>query len=184
MATMHFYDQQTFFFISFNSLLIKKSANFNSTFGIAKPIIWWIVKISLPLSTAQITKADCSIDAAHDMGVLSADFCKIVHADREYHEYLCFTDLPELLFNPSCQPPTIARSSTRWPHAARIMSSEFGAFSTFLPTWIEAKNLASFPTHLRSISPGNRPSTARKWWTPVAFNRSQLTAARWLVWGK
>ncbi|XP_058121391.1 uncharacterized WD repeat-containing protein alr2800-like [Anopheles ziemanni] len=25
--------------------------------------------------------ADCSIDAAHDMGVLSADFCKIVHTD-------------------------------------------------------------------------------------------------------
>uniref|UniRef100_A0A182VET5 U-box domain-containing protein n=1 Tax=Anopheles merus TaxID=30066 RepID=A0A182VET5_ANOME len=28
-----------------------------------------------------LSSADCSIDAAHDMGVLSADFCKIVHTD-------------------------------------------------------------------------------------------------------
>lgn len=26
--------------------------------------------------------ADCSIDAAHDMGVLSTDFCKLCHSDR------------------------------------------------------------------------------------------------------
>ena len=30
-----------------------------------------------------LSSADCSIDAAHDMGVLSADFCKIVHTDRK-----------------------------------------------------------------------------------------------------
>ncbi|XP_058827920.1 uncharacterized protein LOC131687848 isoform X2 [Topomyia yanbarensis] len=30
---------------------------------------------------AEMSKADCLIDAAHDMGVLSADFCKIIHAD-------------------------------------------------------------------------------------------------------
>nr|XP_019557895.2 WD repeat, SAM and U-box domain-containing protein 1-like [Aedes albopictus]XP_029725429.1 WD repeat, SAM and U-box domain-containing protein 1-like [Aedes albopictus]XP_029725431.1 WD repeat, SAM and U-box domain-containing protein 1-like [Aedes albopictus] len=30
---------------------------------------------------AEISKPDCSIDAAHDMGVLSADFCKVVHTD-------------------------------------------------------------------------------------------------------
>uniref|UniRef100_A0A182Y145 Uncharacterized protein n=1 Tax=Anopheles stephensi TaxID=30069 RepID=A0A182Y145_ANOST len=28
-----------------------------------------------------LSSADCSIDAAHDMGVLSADFCKIAHTD-------------------------------------------------------------------------------------------------------
>lgn len=26
---------------------------------------------------------DCSIDCAHDMGVLGADFCKITHSDRK-----------------------------------------------------------------------------------------------------
>ena len=26
---------------------------------------------------------DCCIDAAHDMGVFSADFCKAIHKDRE-----------------------------------------------------------------------------------------------------
>ncbi|XP_055621483.1 WD repeat, SAM and U-box domain-containing protein 1-like [Toxorhynchites rutilus septentrionalis] len=30
---------------------------------------------------ADLTKADCSIDAAHDMGVLAADFCKIINID-------------------------------------------------------------------------------------------------------
>lgn len=28
--------------------------------------------------------ADLTIDAAHDMGVLSADFCKLYHTDRMY----------------------------------------------------------------------------------------------------
>lgn len=27
---------------------------------------------------------DCSIDAAHDMGVLSTDFCKLQHSDRKF----------------------------------------------------------------------------------------------------
>ncbi|XP_053673256.1 WD repeat, SAM and U-box domain-containing protein 1-like [Anopheles nili] len=30
---------------------------------------------------SDLSSADCAIDAAHDMGVLSADFCKIVHTD-------------------------------------------------------------------------------------------------------
>lgn len=27
-------------------------------------------------------EADCTIDGAHDMGVLSTDFCKLSHSDR------------------------------------------------------------------------------------------------------
>lgn len=27
-------------------------------------------------------ETDCSIDGAHDMGVLSTDFCKLQHSDR------------------------------------------------------------------------------------------------------
>lgn len=30
-----------------------------------------------------ILEADCMIDAAHDLGVLSADFCKLYHSDRK-----------------------------------------------------------------------------------------------------
>ncbi|XP_058458730.1 WD repeat, SAM and U-box domain-containing protein 1-like isoform X2 [Malaya genurostris] len=30
---------------------------------------------------AEISKADCLIDGAHDMGVLSADFCRTIHVD-------------------------------------------------------------------------------------------------------
>lgn len=26
---------------------------------------------------------DCSIDGAHDLGILSADFCRLVHTDRK-----------------------------------------------------------------------------------------------------
>uniref|UniRef100_A0A8D8CHR1 WD repeat, SAM and U-box domain-containing protein 1 n=2 Tax=Culex pipiens TaxID=7175 RepID=A0A8D8CHR1_CULPI len=40
---------------------------------------------------AEITKPDCSIDAAHDMGVLSADFCKIVHTDPADHVSFIYT---------------------------------------------------------------------------------------------
>ncbi|XP_050096821.1 WD repeat, SAM and U-box domain-containing protein 1-like [Anopheles aquasalis] len=38
-----------------------------------------------------LSSADCSIDAAHDMGVLSADFCKIVHTDPTDKRSLIYT---------------------------------------------------------------------------------------------
>ncbi|XP_053685350.1 WD repeat, SAM and U-box domain-containing protein 1-like [Sabethes cyaneus] len=40
---------------------------------------------------AEISKADCMIDAAHDMGVLSADFCKMIHADPTDNCSLIYT---------------------------------------------------------------------------------------------
>lgn len=36
---------------------------------------------------------DCIIDAAHDMGVLSTDFCKLYHSDREFC-FLLFDLIP------------------------------------------------------------------------------------------
>ncbi|XP_052872485.1 WD repeat, SAM and U-box domain-containing protein 1-like [Anopheles cruzii] len=41
--------------------------------------------------TNELAAADCSIDAAHDMGVLSADFCKIVHTDPTDKRSLIYT---------------------------------------------------------------------------------------------
>lgn len=29
------------------------------------------------------SEPDCAIDCAHDLGVLSADFCKLIHTDRK-----------------------------------------------------------------------------------------------------
>lgn len=36
------------------------------------------------ISILYYTESDCLIDAAHDMGVLSADFCKLYHTDRKF----------------------------------------------------------------------------------------------------
>lgn len=36
------------------------------------------------LSAVDSIEPDCSIDCAHDMGVLSADFCKVTHNDRKH----------------------------------------------------------------------------------------------------
>lgn len=41
-----------------------------------------LIQISIFVRT-QFEDADCMIDAAHDLGVLSADFCKLYHSDRK-----------------------------------------------------------------------------------------------------
>lgn len=44
-----------------------------------------IIKLCIVFLFRLCLEADCMIDAAHDMGVLSADFCNLYHSDRTYY---------------------------------------------------------------------------------------------------
>lgn len=48
----------------------------------------WLIELMIFDCFFILKDPDCWIDAAHDMGVLSADFCSLYHTDRTYIQFI------------------------------------------------------------------------------------------------
>uniref|UniRef100_A0A182PHG7 U-box domain-containing protein n=1 Tax=Anopheles epiroticus TaxID=199890 RepID=A0A182PHG7_9DIPT len=111
------------------------------------------------LSLGDLSSADCSIDAAHDMGVLSADFCKIVHTDPTdkcsliYTVATCGTDHYIKIWRIFFMPNNIDRSRRRSRLIPTSPQEHFAGQSTIYSTEVmNASCVQTISAHGSSVT--------------------------------